>query len=372
MPSCLERIDLQRSRWQGILTMLGKILIYGSYGYTGDLIARFAKEDGVEVVLSGRNSERLRKQAERYGFQSQPADLSDPKSIRSALKHADVVIHCAGPFAHTYEAMARACLDTGTHYTDITGEAEVYEGLWAMDEQAKRAGIMLLPGTGFDVVPSDCLAAHLKARCPAATHLELAFRGRGGGVSHGTAKTMAENFHLGGTVRRDGKLERVSTAWKTRMIDFGDGKPAHCMSIPWGDVVTAYKSTGIPNILVYTAVPRRPVRMLQLARPLLPLFGTRPVQRLIKNRIEAAPAGPDDEARAKARNELWGEARAADGSTAVSRLRTPEGYTLTAKMALSIARKICGGRHTAGFQTPSTAYGKDLILELPGTERADA
>jgi short subunit dehydrogenase-like uncharacterized protein len=144
------------------------------------------------------------------------------------------------------------------------------------------------------------------------------------------------------------------------------------MSIPWGDVVTAYKSTGIPNILVYTAVPRRPVRMLQLARPLLPLFGTRPVQRLIKNRIEAAPAGPDDEARAKARNELWGEARATDGTTAVSRLRTPEGYTLTAKMALSIAQKIRGGRHIPGFQTPSTAYGKDLILELPGTERADA
>ncbi|MBW2162747.1 MAG: saccharopine dehydrogenase NADP-binding domain-containing protein, partial [Deltaproteobacteria bacterium] len=212
--------------------MPGKILIYGSYGYTGDLIARFAKEDGVHVVLSGRNAERLSEQAERYGFDSVAADVSDPDSIRSALRDIDVVIHCAGPFAHTYEAMARACLDTGTHYTDITGEAEVYEGLWAMDDEAKRAGIMLLPGTGFDVVPSDCLAAHLKSRCPEATHLELAFRGRGGGVSHGTAKTMAENIHRGGTIRRDGELVRVPTAWKTRMIDFGDGRPTHCMSIP--------------------------------------------------------------------------------------------------------------------------------------------
>jgi short subunit dehydrogenase-like uncharacterized protein len=348
-----------------------KILVYGSYGYTGDLIARFAKEDGVEVVLSGRNADRLRGQAERYGFDFVPADLSHPEPIRKALRNADVVIHCAGPFSHTYEAMARACLDTGTHYTDITGEAEVYEGLWAMDEDAKRAGIMLLPGTGFDVVPSDCLAAHLKSRCPEATHLELAFRGRGGGVSHGTAKTMAENFHRGGTIRRDGKLEQVPTAWKTRMIDFGDGRPAHCMSIPWGDVVTAYRSTGIPNILVYTGVPRRPARMLKLMRPLLPLVGMGPIQRMIKKRIEAAPAGPDDAARATAYNELWGEARAANGQTAVSRLRTPEGYTLTARMSLSIAQKICSGQHTPGFQTPSTAYGKDVVLELAGTERFD-
>lgn len=351
--------------------MPGKVLIYGSYGYTGDLIARFAKEDKIDVVLSGRNSRRLQEQASRYGFESVLADVSHPDSIRNALRDVDVVIHCAGPFAHTYEAMARACLETGTHYTDITGEAEVYEGLWAMDEQAKRAGLMLLPGTGFDVVPSDCLAAHLKSRCPDATHLELAFRGRGGGVSHGTAKTMAENFHLGGTIRRDGRLERVPVAYKTRVIDFGDGRPTHCMSIPWGDVVTAYKSTGIPNILVYTGVPKRPAQMLRFARPLLPLFGTRPVQNMIRKRIEAAPAGPDDQARSTAYNELWGEAKAEDGRTAVSRLRTPEGYTLTAKMALSIAQKICRGEQTPGFQTPSTAYGKDLILELPGTERFD-
>ena len=351
--------------------MASKILVYGSYGYTGNLIARFAKEDGVDVILSGRNSERLREQSDRYGFDFVPADLSEPESIRNALRDMDVVVHCAGPFSRTYEAMARACLDTHTHYTDITGEAEVYEGLWAMDQEAQRAGIMLLPGTGFDVVPSDCLAAHLKSRCPEATHLELAFRGRGGGVSHGTAKTMAENFHRGGTVRQDGELVSVPAAWKTRMIDFGDGRPQHCMSIPWGDVVTAYKSTGIPNIMVYMGFPQRPAQILRLARPMLPLLSMRPVQNMIKKRIEAAPAGPDDRARERAHNELWGEAKAADGRTAVSRLRTPEGYTLTARMSLSIAQKICSGQHSPGFQTPSTAYGKDLILELPGTERID-
>ena len=351
--------------------MPGKILVYGSYGYTGDLVARFAKEGGVDIVLSGRNAERLREQAERYDFDFVPADLSNPESIRSALRGVDVVIHCAGPFSHTYEAMARACLDTHTHYIDITGEVEVFEGLWAMDQDAKRAGIMLLPGTGFDVVPSDCLAAHLKSRCPEATHLELAFRGRGGGVSHGTAKTMVESMAQTGMVRRDGKVVEVPAAWKTRMIDFGDGRPAHSMTLKWGDVVTAYRSTGIPNIMVYTAVPAPATQMMRLVRPMLPLLGTRPAQNMIKKLIEAAPAGPGDRARERAHNDLWGEAKAADGQTAVSRLRTPEGYTLTARMSLSIAQKICSGQHSPGFQTPSTAYGKDLILELPGTERVD-
>lgn len=351
--------------------MTAQILVYGSYGYTGDLIARFAKETNIEVLLSGRNATRLQEQRERYGFASVSADLSDPSSLRNALRDVEVVIHCAGPFSATYETMARACLDTGTHYTDITGEAEVYEGLWALDAEAKNAGIMLLPGTGFDVVPSDCLAAHLKTRLPDATHLELAFRGRGGGVSHGTAKTMAQNIHRGGLIRRDGELVPVPAAWKTREIDFGDGLLAHCMVIPWGDVVTAYKSTGIPNIMVYMGFPKGPARMLRIARPLLPILGTRPVQNMMKKRIEAAPAGPDDEARRTARNELWGEVRTEDGRASVSRLYTPEGYTLTARMSLLIAQKICGGEHTPGFQTPSAAYGKDLILELPGTERRD-
>lgn len=350
--------------------MAAKILVYGSYGYSGDLVARFAKEQGVEVVLSGRNPERLRAQAETYDLPFVVADLDDHGSIRSALEGKDVVVHCAGPFARTFKSMAKACMETRTHYTDITGEANVFEGLWALDDAAKKAGVMLLPGTGFDVVPSDCLAAHVASRCPDATHLTLAWRGRGGGVSHGTATTMAENFASGGMVRRDGALTPVPTAHATRTIDFGDGKPAHCMTIPWGDVVTAYKSTGIPNIEVYTEAPAKAATMLRLARPMLPLLNVGPVQRMLKKRIDAAPAGPSDEARKKAYMQLWAEARGPSG-TAVSRMRTPEGYTLTAKMALAIAIKVRDGNAKPGFQTPSSAYGKDLILELPGVERMD-
>ena len=351
--------------------MASKILVYGSYGYTGELIGRFAKEEGVEVTLSGRNGDKLKAQSAEVGFDTIALDLNDTATLVDTLSYFDVVVHCAGPFAHTYEAMANACVEAKTHYTDITGEGAVFEGLWAMDEKAKAAGIMLLPGTGFDIVPSDCLAAHLKSRCPDATHLELAFYGVGGGVSHGTATTMVENIANGGQIRQDGELKQVPTAYKTREIEFAEGTRRHCMTIPWGDVVTAYKSTGIGNVLVYTATPKNVTTMLKIMRPLLPIVGFGPIQNAIKKRIDAAPAGPTDEMRAQSYTLLWGEAKNAAGDTFVSRLRTPEGYTLTAKMALRIAKKIVAGQFTPGFQTPSTAYGKDLILELEGTSRSD-
>ena len=350
--------------------MPGRILVYGSYGYTGDLIVRFAKEQGIDLLLSGRNAAKLKAQAQRSGFPARTLDLADTQALDDALRHVEVVIHCAGPFIHTYSAMAEACLRTKTHYTDITGEPGVYEGLSAMDAAAREARIMLLPGTGFDVVPSDCLAAHLHSRLPDATHLELAFRGLGR-VSHGTALTMAENFHRGGLIRRDGRLMPVPAAYKTRMIDFGDGRPCHCMAIAWGDVVTAYESTGIPNVLVYTQFPSGAARSLRVARPLLPLLGTKPIQTLLKKGIDAAPAGPDDQHREKAITELWGEAQNAGGETVVTRVRTPEGYTLTAKLSLLIASKIRDGDFKPGFRTPSLAYGKDLILEAGGVERMD-
>ena len=351
--------------------MTSKILVYGSYGYTGEIIARLAKEEGVEITLSGRNVDKLEAQSAEVGFDTIPLDLNDSAALVDTLSKFDVVIHCAGPFAHTYEVMVNACIKAKTHYTDITGEGSVFEGLWMMDDVAKAAGVMLLPGTGFDIVPSDCLAAHLKSRCPDATHLELAFCGVGGGVSHGTAMTMVENFASGGQVRENGVLKQVPTVYKTRDIDFAEGTRRHCMTIPWGDVVTAYKSTGIGNVLVYTATPKKATTWLKRLRPLLPIIGFGPIQNMIKKRIDAAPAGPSDKARAESHTLLWGEAKNAAGDTFVSRLRTPEGYTLTVKMALRIAQKVAGGEYKAGFQTPSTAYGKDLVLELEGTSRSD-
>jgi len=344
-------------------------LIYGANGYTGALIAAEAVARGLRPLLAGRTEPAVAELAGRLGLPHRAFGLGDAAAVRAGLAGMKLVLHCAGPFAHTSRAVADACLATGAHYLDVTGETAVFEGLAALDAAARAAGVMLLPGVGFDVVPSDCLAAHLKRRLPAATRLALGFQARGG-FSRGTATTMAENLHKGGLVRRGGRLVRVPACWRTRTIDFGRG-PAVAMTIPWGDVSTAYHSTGIPNIEVYSAAPWPQRLLARLSRRLGWLLGSAPVQRWLKRRIRLGPPGPTDEERARGGTLLWGEARDEVGRRFLSRLRGPEGYTLTAQAAVRVVERVLAGRCVSGFQTPSRLLGPDFVLELPGVTRLD-
>jgi short subunit dehydrogenase-like uncharacterized protein len=348
--------------------MGGRLLIYGANGYTGELVARLARTRGLAAILAGR-SPAVEALARELGCEGRVFTLDDPAALARGLDGVAVVAHCAGPFSRTSRAMADACLRAGAHYLDITGEAAVFEALAARDAEAKARAVMLLPGAGFDVVPSDCLAAHLKRRLPRATRLTLAFHGSGG-LSRGTAATMLENLHKGGLVRRGGVLTRVPPAWKTRTIDFGHG-PRSAMTIPWGDVVTAYYSTGIPDIEVYAAARPRPLLAIRLARPLVGLSALGPIQGFLKRRIRAGAPGPSAEARARGRSLLWGEVSDAQGARACARQETPEGYTLTALTLLAIAERALAGDAPKGFMTPAKAYGPDFVLAIPGLTRQD-
>ena len=181
---------------------------------------------------------------------------------------------------------------------------------------------------------------------------------------------MVENIHRGGLIRRDGKLVAVPSAHKTRTVDFGRG-PVEVVAIPWGDVATAYYSTGIPNIEVFTAFPASMRRLWVASRPFARLLGSQPAQRLLKALIRTQPAGPSDAERARGLSLLWGEVEDDTGKRSVSRLRTPEGYTLTAMTALAIVERALAGQAPAGFQTPAKAYGADFILEFEGVARED-
>jgi short subunit dehydrogenase-like uncharacterized protein len=349
--------------------MSKNFLLYGANGYTGALIARICSERGIKPILAGRDKNKIELMAKQFSFECRAFSLEDDKAIDDGLKDCAVVLHCAGPFTRTAKPMADACLRGGVHYLDITGELMIFESLAARDEEAKKANVMLLPGTGFDVVPSDCLAAHLKRRLPTATHLMLAFFGLGR-ISHGTATTMIEKINLGGAIRRDGKITGVPAAWKTRKIDFGDGEKT-ATTIPWGDVSTAYYSTGIPNIEVYSVLPSSARKMLKMSNYIGWFLATSPMQSFLKSRIKAQPAGPSDEEREKGKTFLYGEAWDDEGNKVISRQRGPEGYTLTALAALAITQKVLDGNFTTGFQTPAKAYGADLILEIEGTWRED-
>lgn len=343
-------------------------LIYGANGYTGELIVRMAVERGLRPIVAGRNDAAIRALGEKHGLEHRVFSLDETAKLDAALNEVEMVLHCAGPFSLTSRQMGEACLRTKTHYTDITGEIAVFEACAAGDQKAKDAGIMVMPGVGFDVVPSDCLARHLKDRLPTATNLSLAFYGMGR-MSHGTQATMTMNVGKGGAVRRDGKIMPVPAAWRTREIDFGEVKK-NGVTIPWGDVSTAFYSTGIPNIEVYTVVPPSALKAMKMSRYLGWLFATGPFQKYLQGKIP--PGGPSDAERAKGKTLLWGEAADDEGNRVESRLQCPEGYTTTALAALNITEKILAGNFTPGFQTPAKAYGADLILEIEGTSRQDS
>ncbi|HSL45841.1 MAG TPA: saccharopine dehydrogenase NADP-binding domain-containing protein [Anaerolineales bacterium] len=343
-------------------------LIYGSYGYTGQLILNHALEQGFRPILAGRNKKKLVAQAEKHNLDYRAFALHEKETLDSVLQGVDVVLHCAGPFVHTYRQMAEACLRTKRHYVDISGEIPGFEALAAMDGPAKEAGIMLLPGAGFDVVPSDCLAAHLKKRLPTANQFRLFLRGVGAGVSQGTAKSAVENMHRQGLIRRDGRLVQVPPAWNVREIDFGRGYNK-AVSVGWGDVSTAYYSTGIPNIETYFAISPGQLSLLRAMRVIGPLFYNRIVKSILKSGINMFLKGPDQERRKTASAIFVGEVTDPNRGRAISKLITPEGYTCTALTTVAIMKRILSGDLKTGFQTPSLAYGSDFILQFPGVRR---
>ncbi|MEZ4229937.1 MAG: saccharopine dehydrogenase NADP-binding domain-containing protein [Polyangiaceae bacterium] len=347
-----------------------RFLIYGAYGYTGELTARFAAERGMRPILAGRNPAKTEAVARRFGLEARSFGLNDPEALQQGLRGVAVVLHCAGPFEVTSKPMLDACLAVKAHYLDITGEIQVFEAARARDAEAKSAGICVMPGTGFDVVPSDCLALHLKQRMPDATFLRLAFMGLTK-TSHGTATTMVRNLGKSGLVRRGGEIVDSPLGSLTRVVDFGEPGERHCMAIPWGDVSTAFFSTGIPNIEVYTRVPKVAALAARLADALPALMGSSFVKDRLQRRVDQGPAGPTDAERARGASFLWGEVENAAGERLASRLKTPEGYSLTADASLHVVDNALAGKLPSGFQTPSSALGADFVLGLRDVRRED-
>ncbi len=339
-------------------------MIYGANGYTGRLTVAAAVADGLRPILAGRSETKVRPIAEQHGLEWRAFSLDDSDTVGRSIRDCRVVLHCAGPFSATSKPMIKACLAEGVHYLDITGEIPVFARAHRLSEEAARCDVLLVPGVGFDVVPTDCLAARLVETLPAATHLTLAFEAAGG-PSPGTAKTAAEGMMRGGCIRRDGKLKVVPPAWKTRDIPFAHGE-RFAATIPWGDVYTAWVSTGVPNIEVYLAMPPARVAQLRRMRWLAPVMGLGFVQSFVKRRIESTVSGPSDEKRASTSSQLWGEAVSADGRRVSATMTTPNGYDLTVTASLAITRHVLENDIEGGYYTPSLLMGAGFAETLPG------
>ena len=337
-------------------------LVYGANGYTGTLIAEEAVRRGMRPILAGRGEDAVRKLAERLDLSWRCFALDDDQAVKDGIEGVRAVLLAAGPFSATSRPVVDACLAKKVHYLDITGEIAVFEAAFRRDEEAKKQGVALIPGVGFDVVPTDCLAKLLSNAMPEATELELAISG--GQLSRGTAKTMIEGMGEGGAMRDGGRIQRVPVAWKQREIPFRD-KPRQAMSIPWGDIATAWRSTGIPRIVTYAAAPPKFIRAMRLSRPLMPVLASGLVQSGLKRLVEARVTGPDADTRARTKVNVWGRVQDAAGREVTGTVVTTEGYSFTAEAAVECTRRLLDSNVT-GAVTPSLAFGADLIADLRG------
>ncbi len=335
------------------------ILIYGAYGYTGELIATEAVDRGLDVTVAGRDGTKTRGLAAMLDTDSRVFDV---EQADTQLDGIDIVLNCAGPFVETYKPLVDACLDTGTHYLDITGEFPVFEALAERDRDAEKAESLLLPGIGFDVVPTDCVASHLHDRLPSANELRLGFEAMGA-LSGGTVASIIEHGSGGGKVRRDGKIVEVPFASQQREIDFGAGM-RHAVTIPWGDVATAYYTTGIENIEVYTPMSATAGRALQIASPATAILEIDPIKDGLQWLAKQAFSGPSETRRNTETALIWGEVT--DGErTMTTRLRTPEPYALTVDAATTALERLQETSSVpTGYHTPASAFDPAFVLGL--------
>ncbi|WGL17807.1 saccharopine dehydrogenase NADP-binding domain-containing protein [Microbulbifer bruguierae] len=343
-----------------------QILIYGAYGYTGELIARKAVAKGLRPILAGRSSSKLEPLATELGLPAIAVGLDDEETLKRTLQGVSVVIHCAGPFSATAEPMMRACIASGAHYQDITGEMAVYQQAHALDAEAKAANVVLCPGTGFDVIPTDCLAAALHREMTSATHLTLGFDSDSG-LSPGTAKTSIESLGVGGAIRRNGKIEVIPHAELTRKINFGRGEK-FAVAIPWGDVATAYYSTEIPNIEVYIPMSPRRAKKMKGLNKFRWLLRMNWMQQWLKGKVDKSVRGPTENQRAEQKTWVWGEVRNdRRGERRVGRVVTANGYDVTVNGSLAVMEFLLAYHGEGGYFTPSKLCGPELVEKLPGS-----
>jgi short subunit dehydrogenase-like uncharacterized protein len=342
--------------------------LYGAYGYTGRLAAELAAAKKLDVVLAGRNKDALAALGDRLSLPTRVVGLDDPKRLSEVLKDITCVVHMAGPFATTSPPMLNACLATQTNYVDITGEIEVFEAMWSREDEIKRAGITVVPGAGFDVVPSDCLAGYVAGKLERPVSLIIALRGLES-ASQGTLRTAIRQVSKPVLCRRAGAIVALDDR-SPRWIDFGSGDEP-CVPVSWGDVATAFHSTGVGNITVYF----RRTKLLRSVDILGKLFGPllrSPIgQRGLAAIVRSLPEGPSQSERNGHRGTIWAVAIDCSGRSFKASLSTPDAYDFTANSALEISSRISSLPTAVGLVTPSQAFGADFVLSLPGCSRMD-
>lgn len=349
--------------------MTAPVLIYGATGFTGRLIVEAAQKLGLAPVLAGRDRVRVEQLARSLGLDYRVASLSQPGELADALRGMRVVLNAAGPFVATVRPLLQACLQVQSSYLDISGELDALEQVAAYGHEARTRGVMLMPGVGFDIVPSDCLCAHVARRAARPSRLRIAVSGLEL-MSPGSGATLSAELGRATRVRRAGRLQEVPPGELTRSFDFGSG-PRLCAAVTWGDLACAHFTTGIEDVETYFELTPAVSAMLQSSRHGAWFFNLPGVHEALARQAKLWTPEPSAADRARRRAILVAEVEERSGRRVAARLTTPEAYTLTARVAAEILRRVAAADLEPGFQTPARVLGPEFILGFEGVQRMD-
>ena len=339
--------------------MAEPLLLYGATGFTGKLILNRALSVGLRPVLAGRDAARLRALAEPLGLPWRSAAVTSPDQLDRAFTDVRVVLNAAGPFADTAVRIAEAAGRRGAHYLDVSGEVDVIEDLATRHAIWRRQGVMVMPAVGFDVVPSDCLSVMMAQQLPGATRLRIGIAGLRL-LSRGSAETLAREWGRGTRLRRGGQICTVPAGSMSHAFDFGDG-PQTSLLVSWGDVASAFYSTGIPEIETYFKASPALQGALGANRLVGGMLAGPTVQQAISAWHTVLPSGPSAAERARVATVIVAEVERPDGQRRAARLRAGDSYEFTAASAVVIATRVLAGEYVAGFQTPGRVFGPALL-----------
>lgn len=354
------------------MTSGGKsFLLYGATGYTGSLVAASAHSSGLRPLLAGRDRRKLEPLARSLGLDFRVIELEDGPRLEKALREVTTVLHAAGPFSKTWYPMAVACLRTGTHYLDITGEIEVIEALQRLDARARTRGIMLLPAVGFDAAPFDCLAAELQEHLPTARRLRFAMDFiPWPWLSRGSAGTLLEGSRSPVQVWSGEKSVPVPKPVAKWMVLAG--RRRRVAQVTAAATACAFHSTGIGEIETLCTMNRLQLALHHggllwghrlAARPWRPAFAAC---------LRGIPAGPSSLHRSVARCRVVAEVEDEQGRRAKAEIETGEAYATTVATALEAVRCVLAGEFKVGFQTPARAFGTGFFRSIKGIVRGGA
>jgi saccharopine dehydrogenase (NAD+, L-lysine-forming) len=350
------------------------IVVYGATGHTGAQLCATLIRGGAKVVMVGRDRRKLDLLARESNGHAElfVAAIDDAVSLRAAVAKGRVVVNCAGPFARYGRAVQDAALANGRHCLDMSGEPGFVQATLARDAEARERGALLVSGIGFDVVPTDALAALLaQAVGGQVTTARVAYSRLDAGPTAGLGMTMLQGLLDGGSAFVDGSLRREALGhdrWNVRFP--GASGSVSCLSVPWGDVISLPHSTGartarayLPKTMPPPALGSALMRALRWALPahLFPKLEAFIARRMVRrlplstNDRDGAPGGSG--ARLSAVVELTG-----NQGTKVGWVVAGSGITIHAA-ALCARATLAPGFGARGARTPSQAFGARELLE---------